>query len=232
MSGVISLLSGIGLRIGHRFKKFEKVSELPDWVFICIGVACLYWAGYQAWTDEHSRNQSQVTYIELDTSRATVPSVPLLVVGEKAAFNFGRNNSGSYRADDVYGVAALELHDTASSSNKSDGQMWLTSPAMERAVWDHFIQTHPGPYPKSLFTPGRAGQTFTTALSDHALSADEIADINTGHKVLYLTAFVVWTDAAGTHERRKCQFFHFPPHQPFVLEDSDGYNDFLMKAVN
>ena len=145
-------------------------------------------------------------------------------------FNFGRNVSGAYRADDVYGASALEVRDAAGTPN-GDGQMWLTSPSLEKEMWDYFLRTHKGPYQKSVMTPGRVGLSFTTALSDHILTDKEIKDINLGRKVLYLVAFVVWTDTAGTHERHRCQFFHFPPHQPFVLEDCYGYND-LIKAIH
>jgi hypothetical protein len=160
-----------------------------------------------------------------------VPLLPVLQQSKLAVFNFGRNVSGNYRADDVYGASALEVHDAAGTQT-GNGQMWLTSPSLEGEMWEMFLKSHKGPYQKSVMTPGRVGLTFTTAMSDHELTGEEIQAIDTGNKVLYLMAFVVWTDAAGTHERHRCQFFHFPPRQPYVLEDCYGYNDLLLKAVH
>jgi hypothetical protein len=226
----ISLMSGVASVVLTVLGFFRK-PQTHRKMFWSAALLSFFIASVRIWTAEHRRNQEQITYIELDTSQTTNPVAPLLLAGNKAAFNFGRNNSGSYRADDVYGIAALEIRNAAGPP-KGDGQMWLTSPSLEKETWSYFLQTHPGPYSKSVMTPGRVGLTFTSALSDHVLTPKEIEDVNSGTKVMYVLAFVVWTDAAGTHERHRCQFFHFPPSPPFVLEDCYGYNDFLAKAVN
>lgn len=30
-----------------------KWSDIPDWVFICVGILCLFWSGYAAWQDKN-----------------------------------------------------------------------------------------------------------------------------------------------------------------------------------
>ena len=53
MSGVIGLLIGIGLRAGRRVSTtIRSWSDIPDWLFIIIGVVGLFWAGYLAWKDQ------------------------------------------------------------------------------------------------------------------------------------------------------------------------------------
>jgi len=53
MSGVAGLLVGIGLRVGKNFSTAMALwSDIPDWLFICIGTTCLFFAGYAAWRDE------------------------------------------------------------------------------------------------------------------------------------------------------------------------------------
>jgi len=226
----VALMSG-GASVILTALGFFREPKVQRKMFWFAALLCFFLASVRVWTTEHMRNQAAITYIELDTSQTRVPVVPLLMAGERAAFNFSRNNSGSYRADNVYGAAALEIR-TAAGRPNGDGQMWLTSPSLEKETWAHFLRIHAGPYQKSVMTPGRVGLTFTTALSDHSLTSKEIEDINSGRKVMYVMAFVVWTDAAGTHERHRCQFFHFPPSPPFVLEDCYGYNDFLTNAIN
>ena len=54
MSGIIGLLIGLGLRIGRRTSETIKGwSDIPDWIFICIGLVGLFWAGYAAWQDKN-----------------------------------------------------------------------------------------------------------------------------------------------------------------------------------
>ncbi|MEO8096855.1 MAG: hypothetical protein ABI811_04095 [Acidobacteriota bacterium] len=199
-------------------------------LFWAIGVIAFFVACVSVWTDEHSRNQSQLTYMELDTSQAHSPRGLLMVAGERAAFSLGLKNIGSFRADDSYHVTALELHAPASRVG-SFGQMWLTSQSVEREVWGQFLKSNPGPHPRGMALPGGPDQ-FTTALSSHAWSEREIASVNTAEAVIFLVGYVVWKDPAGTHERRLCQFFHYPPREPFVLENCYGYNDFMDKAID
>jgi hypothetical protein len=53
MSGVISVCLGIFLRIGRRISDTIKAwSDIPDWLFVCVGTACVFWAGYAAWKDK------------------------------------------------------------------------------------------------------------------------------------------------------------------------------------
>ena len=54
MSGVVSLAIGIALRVGRSVSEtMRQWSDTPDWLFICIGVLCLFWVGYAAWQTEH-----------------------------------------------------------------------------------------------------------------------------------------------------------------------------------
>jgi hypothetical protein len=54
MSGVVGLMLGISLRVGRSFSEtINHWSDVPDWLFICVGVFCLFWAGYAAWRTEH-----------------------------------------------------------------------------------------------------------------------------------------------------------------------------------
>jgi hypothetical protein len=55
MSGTISLFIAVGLRIGRRFSRVAKGwSDIPDWIFISVGIVCLFWAGYGAWQDKNT----------------------------------------------------------------------------------------------------------------------------------------------------------------------------------
>ncbi len=55
MSGIVGLLIGIGLRIGRRISDtINQWSDVPDWIFICIGLIFLFFAGYAAWNDKNN----------------------------------------------------------------------------------------------------------------------------------------------------------------------------------
>jgi hypothetical protein len=54
MSGLVGLLLAVGLRIGRQVSADIRLwSDIPDWLFICVGAACLFWAGYATWNDTH-----------------------------------------------------------------------------------------------------------------------------------------------------------------------------------
>src|ERR1700683_2939804 len=56
MSGIVSVAMGVGLRIGKRVSgRMKNWSDVPDWIFVLIGVVCLFFAGYRAWQDQHVR---------------------------------------------------------------------------------------------------------------------------------------------------------------------------------
>ena len=50
MSGLVGLLMAVSLRIGRQVSTNIRLwSDIPDWMFICVGAACLFWAGYLTW---------------------------------------------------------------------------------------------------------------------------------------------------------------------------------------
>lgn len=53
MSGIVSLFIGISLRVVHDLGRLPSVSEVPDWVLMTFGVACLFWAEFRVWKDTH-----------------------------------------------------------------------------------------------------------------------------------------------------------------------------------
>ena len=54
MTGLVGLLIGIGLRAGKQVSNDMKSwSDIPDWLFICVGLICLFWAGYATWNDKN-----------------------------------------------------------------------------------------------------------------------------------------------------------------------------------
>jgi hypothetical protein len=54
MSGVIAVLITISLRVGRRISEtIKKWSDVPDWIFILIGIGCIFWAGFAAWQDKN-----------------------------------------------------------------------------------------------------------------------------------------------------------------------------------
>jgi hypothetical protein len=56
MSGVAAFILSIGMRIGRRtMSRMKNWSDVPDWLFALACVICLFIAGYQAWSDEHTK---------------------------------------------------------------------------------------------------------------------------------------------------------------------------------
>jgi len=54
----------LSLRLGRRISaRAEAWSEIPDWIFICVGVVCLFFAAYQSWNDEHNKVLKQLSEI-------------------------------------------------------------------------------------------------------------------------------------------------------------------------
>ena len=54
MTGTAALFIGLGLRIGRKISKVIKQwSDVPDWIFIVIGLVCIFFAGYGAWKDKN-----------------------------------------------------------------------------------------------------------------------------------------------------------------------------------
>ena len=56
MSGIGGLLIGLGLRTGRYFSKtINSWSDIPDWIFICIGLFLLFLSGFLTWKEEHKK---------------------------------------------------------------------------------------------------------------------------------------------------------------------------------
>ena len=54
MSGLAGLLVVMGLRVGRRISPDMRLwPDIPDWLFVGVGIACLLWAGYATWKDTH-----------------------------------------------------------------------------------------------------------------------------------------------------------------------------------
>lgn len=216
-----------------------KRQQLTTPVYLAAMACLLVWASYGAWHEQYLKDQSQVTYIEFDPSGKGAPAVPFLEEGKYAAFNFVRLNAGQYRADDSYARGGIEILQAPDDPHADPqlGQGWLSNKALERTAWELFIKrssSSKGLPAKSVVVPGQYGTTFITALSDHKVSHAEIEKVNSGKNVVYLLALAIWTDAAGTHERRMCRYYHFPIQSgvPNVQEECHSYNDFLPKAVD
>ena len=89
MSGVVSLLLGLVLRLKRRINPQKILTEIPDWVFISIGLLCLFVAGFQAWNDKNTalislqeRLKSPELIGELSALMdGSFNGVPIIVVG-------------------------------------------------------------------------------------------------------------------------------------------------------
>jgi hypothetical protein len=76
MSGVIGLLIGVGLRVGRRLSEtIRHWSDLPDWIFICIGIVCLFFAGYFTWQDKNEALIALQEKLKAPTFNAQVATV-------------------------------------------------------------------------------------------------------------------------------------------------------------
>ena len=97
MSGGLALVIGIALRISKRFWATAKSwSDIPDWLFIIVGVGCLFWAGYAAWKDKN------VALLELQ-KRLSVPQFE----GEIRVFT--TTFSGTNREDTLITAAEVMI---------------------------------------------------------------------------------------------------------------------------
>ena len=53
MSGVVGVMIGLALRIGRLVStRVSKWPDIPDILFVVVGLGCLGFAGYQAWSDK------------------------------------------------------------------------------------------------------------------------------------------------------------------------------------
>jgi hypothetical protein len=77
MSGIVSLLIGIGLRVNRRVS-LNKLADIPDWIFISIGIICLFWAGYNAWDD---KNTALITLQEKLKAPEFVGEIQTVIIG-------------------------------------------------------------------------------------------------------------------------------------------------------
>jgi hypothetical protein len=56
MTGVVGLIVAFCLRIGRNISdKLKYWSDIPDWIFITVGIICLFWAGYATWKDQNKK---------------------------------------------------------------------------------------------------------------------------------------------------------------------------------
>lgn len=56
MSGTVGLIIVVSLRLGRRISpRIEKWNDIPDWLFVVVGLVSLFFAGYLAWSDEHNQ---------------------------------------------------------------------------------------------------------------------------------------------------------------------------------
>ena len=82
MSGIVGVLIGLGLRVGRRVSPtISSWSDVPDWVFIIIGVVALSYAGFLSWTDEHRKVTELQKKLSAPEMEGTIESVMYGSVG-------------------------------------------------------------------------------------------------------------------------------------------------------
>lgn len=73
MSGIVGLLIGIGLRIGRRTSEtIKKWNDIPDWLFICVGIILLFYAGYKAWDDQKKQVDDLKNKLTIEMDKNTI----------------------------------------------------------------------------------------------------------------------------------------------------------------
>jgi hypothetical protein len=59
MSGIISVIVGVSLRVGrHVSNAVNAWSDIPDWLFIAVGVVGLFYAGFLTWRDQLNESRT------------------------------------------------------------------------------------------------------------------------------------------------------------------------------
>jgi hypothetical protein len=223
MTGLVSL--GIAL--------YEQVKGKSDErLFYLIAAMCFFFAGFQAWEDEHTKVLAQITYITPNFNPFGHPnsSLPLFQAGATPFVNMNVVNEGSYPAEHEYAVKALEIHDLESRFDPFVvTETNPTTQQMEDDVWKQFLNdTRRRSHGDNTKLPHEP--YWISIVGTHPLSNGEVEGLRSGTKLAFLVGFFKWQDGGGIHEWRFMYYIKPPADSQIVMGICDTHNGFLKVA--
>lgn len=193
----------------------------------------MFFAGFQAWQDEHDQVKGQLTYFHADWSSNAHPNIPPIFKINAAPFwNVSFANVGSYLADKAYTVVDLESYDIPTSEIGSSQPP--TTPEIESQLFDKMRKKLPSidRRPVASFAPGDT--SWSTGWYSHPLIQSEVdafeGTASPRTKMMFVVGFSVWSDGSGRHEWPFCWLL--VPHgtnQPTIM-DCKSHNTFMPEA--
>jgi len=228
-----SLMSGL---VSVAITFHEKIREsLSRYVLYTVAAACIFFACFQAWQDEHEKAQNQATYMRLNPYAAGVPAcdLPMFKTGAIPCVNIGYLNTGNFVAQNVTEMVGLESYDM--SVPWDFGGSFPSSNDIENGLFEQMKKdwTSRNPNTNHKDYAPHDPPDFSSAMYTHPLSDQERQDFEQGKKMMFLLGFIKWTDAAGTHEWTLCGALS--PHAvnpPMQAHNCYTHNNYLPKAVD
>lgn len=223
--GVIMALVDVWQYKSDKQTKFTRTQIV---IVLFIGLLA---AQFLAWRDEYTKVIGQTTYMAIvpEDSRLKNP-MPFFELGKMPAINLGKENRGSYIAMNQYSCAHIYMEDAPTPWIVDPYVMPTSTPTQEDSVYEKFRKACKAyQKPVSSFQPNE--HASTRAAADFTMNDQWKQHLIHGEFLMYVLAYVVWTDGTGTHEQRNCWLVRPPAEEPpLTLDSCYTHNDFLPQA--
>jgi hypothetical protein len=187
-----------GLELLERFREWKPSKK----VFATILALGFLASIFAAWKDEHTKVLNQVTYFQLRPAAENSQVVYQEGVIPELLFS---ETHGDYPALNVVQSSGLEISDLSKPFDPDDFEGDVQ---IEEIAWKRFLSDF------DSFSVGGIvphDSNILVASLNRKLTKEEAEGLIGHTKILYVLAYVAWTDGAGRHEVQKCQFFPTVP---------------------
>jgi hypothetical protein len=200
-------------------------------VGIGLAIFFLFFAFFNAWRDQYVKVLNQITFIQITSPAlaglggqpATTSHVEF-VEGIVPKVMFVQTINGDYPAIDTVASAGIEIYDLGKAF---DPMTFHSTKEIEDAVWNRFISDYDKLGPKTWQPHDRA---ILAASLNRTLAKEEADGLTSHTKLMYVLARASWSDGAGRHEQRFCNYFPYPPQQQIISSECNSHIGFEQHA--
>lgn len=134
--------------------------------------------------------------------------------------------NGDNLAIDTVQSTGLEFYDFP---KPFDPDVFESKPDIEEMVWKKFLKDYQPTSPKDIVPHDH--MLVGTALNRY-ITKEEAEGLNNRTKMLFVLAFVAWTDGTGRHELQRCAFVPRTPTVELFATDCITHTGLQKKATH
>ncbi len=209
MSGIVSVAIGVFLRVRQWRSKIEN-SDITNRAFMGVGLLCIFYAGYQAWSDEHKKVlrllSTQGVYLESSVNPQY--GAALFSKDQPIDLQFRWTRTGSGIAVNAYTLRTVKVESNVSITTQktitSDFQHTFEQ-ALAKAISDGLESSTVGYSDQS--------KTIWTSASPSGPIADDkvLEDLWNGRRILFAVSAARYeSEGHQAYETHACKYLQPP----------------------